>query len=38
MLTVPLTGAAAASVTKLIELLEDHDDVKEIYSNAEIAE
>ena len=37
-LTVPLTGAAAASVTKLIELLEDHDDVKEIYSNAEIAE
>lgn len=37
-LTVPLTGAAAASVTKLIDLLEDHDDVKEVYSNAEIAE
>ncbi|MBI3417374.1 MAG: YebC/PmpR family DNA-binding transcriptional regulator [Verrucomicrobia bacterium] len=37
-LTVPLTGATAASVMKLIELLEDHDDVKEIYSNAEIAE
>lgn len=37
-LTVPLSGAAAASVTKLIELLEDHDDVKEVYSNAEFSE
>jgi YebC/PmpR family DNA-binding regulatory protein len=35
-LTVPLSDpAAAAAVTKLTELLEDHDDVKEIYSNAE---
>jgi YebC/PmpR family DNA-binding regulatory protein len=28
---------AAAAVAKLIELLEDHDDVKEVYSNAEFA-
>ena len=27
--------ATAASVRKLMELLEDHDDVKEVYSNAE---
>ena len=37
-LTVPLADTASASVMKLIELLEDHDDVKEVYSNAEIAE
>jgi YebC/PmpR family DNA-binding regulatory protein len=35
-LTVPLTGEAAiAAVNKLIEALEEHDDVKEVYSNAE---
>ena len=35
-LTVPLTDpAAAAEVSKLIEELEDHDDVKEVYTNAE---
>jgi YebC/PmpR family DNA-binding regulatory protein len=35
-ITVPVSGAsAAAAVSKLIELLEDHDDVKEVYSNAE---
>lgn len=35
-LTVPLTDAdASAAVSKLIESLEDHDDVKEVYSNAE---
>jgi YebC/PmpR family DNA-binding regulatory protein len=35
-LSVPVTGAAAeAAVTKLIDALEDHDDVKEVYSNAE---
>jgi YebC/PmpR family DNA-binding regulatory protein len=35
-LTVPLSDSAtAAAVTKLTELLEDHEDVKEIYSNAE---
>ncbi|HMJ88874.1 MAG TPA: YebC/PmpR family DNA-binding transcriptional regulator [Candidatus Acidoferrum sp.] len=38
-LTVPLADAAAvAAVTKLIDVLEDHDDVKEVYSNAEFAE
>jgi transcriptional/translational regulatory protein YebC/TACO1 len=26
---------AAAALNKLIEALEDHDDVKEVYSNAE---
>jgi len=35
-LSVPLTDAGAATaVNKLIEALEDHDDVKELYSNAE---
>jgi YebC/PmpR family DNA-binding regulatory protein len=35
-LTVPLAGPAAIeAVNKLIEILEDHDDVKEVYSNAE---
>jgi YebC/PmpR family DNA-binding regulatory protein len=35
-ITVPLTDpAAAAAVSKLIEALEDHDDVKEVYTNAE---
>ncbi len=33
--TVPLADSAAAGVSKLIDLLEDHEDVKEIYSNAE---
>jgi len=38
-LSVPLTDAAeSAAVSKLIEQLEDHDDVKEVYSNAEFAE
>lgn len=36
VITVPLTDpAAVASVNKLTELLEDHDDVKHIHSNAE---
>lgn len=35
-LSVPLTDAGSATaVNKLIEALEDHDDVKELYSNAE---
>jgi YebC/PmpR family DNA-binding regulatory protein len=35
-LTVPLTDPqAVGAVTKLTDLLEDHEDVKEIYSNAE---
>jgi YebC/PmpR family DNA-binding regulatory protein len=34
--TVPLPDPqAAAAVNKLIDALEDHDDVKEVYSNAE---
>ena len=37
-ITVPLAEpAAAAATTRLIELLEDHDDVKEVYANAEFA-
>ena len=36
VLSVPVADpATAASVSKLIELLEDHDDVKELFSNAE---
>ena len=35
-LTVPLADPVAiSSVQRLIDLLEDHDDVKEVYSNAE---
>lgn len=34
---VPVVGPEAAAAQKLIELLEDHDDVKEVYSNAEFA-
>jgi YebC/PmpR family DNA-binding regulatory protein len=38
-LSVPVTEPAAISaVTKLIEALEDHDDVKEVYSNAAFPE
>ena len=37
--TVPLNDSNAESaVSKLIEALEDHDDVKEVYSNAEFAD
>ncbi|MDE3066303.1 MAG: YebC/PmpR family DNA-binding transcriptional regulator [Verrucomicrobiota bacterium] len=35
VLTVPLPGAAAAAANKLMDALEDHDDVKEVFSNAE---
>ena len=35
--TVPLADEAGASaVNKLLDALEDHDDVKEVYSNAEL--
>ena len=34
-LTVPVTDPAVAAVNRLIEALEDHDDVKEVYTNAE---
>jgi YebC/PmpR family DNA-binding regulatory protein len=38
-LTAPVTEpGVAAAVTKLVEALEDHDDVKEVYSNAELPE
>jgi YebC/PmpR family DNA-binding regulatory protein len=38
-ITVPLNDPpAAAAVNKLIDALEDHDDVKEVYSNAEFTE
>jgi len=38
-LTVPLSGeTAAAAVNRLVEGLEEHDDVKEVYSNAEFSE
>ena len=33
--TVPLQGEHINAVNRLIEALEDHDDVKEVYSNAE---
>ena len=37
--TVPLPDPAATSaVNKLIDALEDHDDVKEVYSNAEFSD
>ena len=37
-ITVPLANEqAAAAVNRLIEALEDHDDVKEVYSNADQA-
>lgn len=37
--TVPLTAEPAiTAVNKLIESLEDHDDVKEVYSNADFPE
>src|SRR5207302_1357277 len=37
--TVPLTEPAAINaVNRLIDMLEEHDDVKEVYSNAELPE
>lgn len=37
-LTVPLANDTTAAVSRLIDALEDHDDVKEVYSNAEFPE
>ncbi len=38
-ITVPVSaGKAVEETTRLIDLLEEHDDVKEIYSNAEFPE
>jgi len=36
--TAPVSGASMAAVTQLIEALEEHDDVKEVHSNAEFSE
>jgi transcriptional/translational regulatory protein YebC/TACO1 len=36
--TMPLAPTSAGAVNRLIEALEEHDDVKEVYSNAEISE
>ena len=36
--TVPLGTSDAAAVNRLIEALEDNDDVKEVYSNAEFSD
>jgi transcriptional/translational regulatory protein YebC/TACO1 len=36
LITVPLTDpSAVAAVNKLLEALEEHEDVKEVYSNAD---
>jgi YebC/PmpR family DNA-binding regulatory protein len=35
---VPVEASAALGVNRLIEALEDHDDVKEVYINAELPE
>ena len=34
-ITVPLNADAVAAVNKLIDALEDHDDVKDVFSNAD---
>ena len=36
--TVPLDDRTAGSVLKLVEALEDHDDVQKVYANFEIAD
>jgi YebC/PmpR family DNA-binding regulatory protein len=39
VITVPLTDSRAAEeITRLIDVLEEHDDVKEVHSNAEFPE
>lgn len=38
LISVPVSATNGPAVTKLIEALEEHDDVKEVYSNAEFAE
>ena len=37
-ITVPLNGEQAGAVNKLIEALEEDDDVKDVYSNGEFPE
>ena len=36
-LTVPLDGDQSTPVNRLVDLLDDHDDVKEVFSNAEFS-
>lgn len=38
MITVPLSAEHAGAVNKLIDALEENDDVKDVYSNAEFPE
>ncbi len=35
---VPVSAAAAGKITKIIDLIDEHDDVKEVYSNADFPE
>jgi YebC/PmpR family DNA-binding regulatory protein len=37
-ITTPLQGPSTGTVSHLLELLEEHDDVKDVYSNAEFSE
>ena len=36
--TVPVDGSDARAVLKLMEALEDHDDVQNVYANFDIPE
>jgi transcriptional/translational regulatory protein YebC/TACO1 len=36
--TIKVEGKAAASVLKLMEAIEDHDDVQDVYANFDISE
>lgn len=38
VITVPLAEGSAADVHKLVDLLEEHDDVKDVFTNAEFPE
>ena len=38
LLTVPLAGGEAGAVQKLLDQIDDHEDVKELYHNAELPE
>jgi transcriptional/translational regulatory protein YebC/TACO1 len=35
--TVPVEAAASADVQKLVDALEDHDDVKDVFHNADLS-
>ena len=37
-LHVPVDGKDAATLLRLVEALEDHDDVQKVYSNFDISE